>query len=188
MSDLLKISKKYKEQADDILIKTGLVDSLKKYGEVNFTGAYAGDVMMHGDIDIAVVRENSYSLEEIFTIFKEIYFERKFKCYFLDGDWNNPKKGKDFPEGYYIGLKDVIDNEKWKFDIWFISREEFNKRSKFLSIDKVELTEEQKEIILFFKKYRKDNMLDITGQSIYMAVLEGNCKTTEDLKNYLNLK
>lgn len=84
-------------------------------------------------------------------------------------------------------IKDVIDNEKWKFDIWFISREEFNKRSKLLSIDKVQLTEDQKEIILFFKKYRKDSILDINGQSIYKAVLEGNCKTTEDLKNYLNL-
>lgn len=187
MSNLLKISKKYKEEADRILINTGLTDSLKRYGEVNYTGAYAGDVMMHGDIDIAVVRETPYSLEEIFIIFKEIYFERKFKCYFLDGDWNNPKKGKDFPNGHYIGLKDVINDEKWKFDIWFISREEFNKRSNLLSIDKVQLTEDQKERILLFKQYRKDNMLDINGQSIYKAVLEGDCKSIESLKSYLNL-
>jgi len=185
MSKLLEISKNYKTKADKLLSESGLVSSLKKYGEPSFVGAYAGDVMMHGDIDMVVVRETPYSLDEIFNIFKEIYFERKFKCYFLDGDWNNPKKGKEFPDGHYIGLKDVVNDEKWKFDIWFLSKEEFTKRCELLSIDKIDLTGEQKESILFFKQYRKDNNLDIMGQTIYKAVLEGNCKTIEEFNRYI---
>ncbi len=187
MSKLSEISKKYKIQADRLLLESGLINTLKKYGELNFVGAYAGDVMMHGDIDMAVVRDQSYSLENIFIIFKEIYFQRKFKSYFLDGDWNNPKKGKDFPDGHYIGMKDVIDGEKWKFDIWFLSKEEFAKRRDMLSIDTIKLTEEQKELILFFKQYRKDNKLDIMGQIIYKAVLEGDCKTIEELEQYIKI-
>ena len=186
MSKLSEVSIKYKLQADKLLLESGLINTLKKYGELNFVGAYAGSVMMHGDIDMAVVRDQPYSLEDIFIIFKEIYFERKFKSYFIDGDWNNPKKGKDFPNGHYIGMKDVVDNEKWKFDIWFLSKEEFSKRCDMLSIDKINLTEEQKELILFFKQYRKDNKLDIMGQTIYKAVIEESCKTIEEFNKYLS--
>lgn len=185
MLKLLEESKKYKLQADKLLLESGLIDTLKKYGELHFVGAYAGDVMMHGDIDMAVIRDGPYSLEEIFIIFKDIYFERKFRSYFLDGDWDNPKKGKEYPNGYYIGMKDRVGDEKWKFDIWFLSKEEFAKRCEMLSIDKIKLTKEQKELILFFKQYRKDNKLDIMGQTIYKAVLEGNCKTIEDLELYI---
>ncbi|MEI7689316.1 MAG: hypothetical protein WCI91_04010 [Candidatus Nomurabacteria bacterium] len=187
MSKLLEISKNYKLQADKLLSESGLINTLNKYGEVHFVGAYAGDVMMHGDIDMAVVRDQAYSLEEIFAIFKDIYFGRKFISYFLDGDWNNPKKGKEYPNGYYIGMKDIVDNEKWKFDIWFLSKEEFIKRSELLSIDKIELTESQKELILLFKQYRKENKLNIMGQTIYKAVLENNSKTTEDLEQYFKI-
>ncbi len=183
--NLLETSRKYKAQADKLLVQSGLVESLKQHGEVHFTGAYAGDVMMHGDVDITVVRDEPYTIQEVFDIFKAIYFQGKFKSYFIGGDWDDPRKGKEFPHGYYIGFKDKVDGEKWKFDVWFISREDFEERNKLFSIDKVQLTDEQKERILFFKQYRKDNKLGMTGQVIYTAVLEGNCKTIEEFNNFV---
>lgn len=188
MSKLLETSKKYKSQADKIIKDSLLIESLKKYGEVHIMGAYAGNVMMHGDIDIMVTRDKPYSLLDIFKIFKKLYFERKFKCYFLDGDWDNPKKGKEFPDGQYIGLKNRIKDEKWKIDIWFVSKKEFSKRTNLLSIDKVELNDKDREKILFFKEYRKTNKLEIMGQTIYEAVLNGKCKTIKEFQDYLNKK
>ena len=97
MSELIEISRKYKEQADELLKKTGLVEDLKKHGEVYFTGAYAGDVMFHGDIDITVVRDEPYSIEDVFEIFKTLYFTGKFRSYFIKGDWDDPREGEEFP-------------------------------------------------------------------------------------------
>ena len=184
MSELIQISRNYKERADVLLKKTGLTENLKKYGEVHFTGAFAGNVMMHGDVDIVVVRDEPYSIEEVFEIFKDLYFKGKFRSYFIGGDWDDPRKGNEFPNGYYVGLKEKVEGEKWKFDIWFMSRKDFKDRDKSFSIDKIKLTDEQKELILLFKKYRKDNKLDIIGQAIYKAVLEGNCKTIKEFNDY----
>jgi len=186
MSELTEISKRFKEQADKLLIKTGLVEDLEKYGKVYFTGAYAGSLMMHGDVDITVVRDKPYSIEEVFEIFKCLYFKRKFRSYFIGGDWDDPRKGTEFPNGYYFGLKEKIGGERWKFDVWFISEKDFKERNKLFSINKIELTDEQREQILFFKKYRKDNKLDVLGQTIYKAVLEGKCRTIKEFENYID--
>lgn len=186
MSELTQISNKYKEQADELLESKGLVKNLEKYGEVCFTGAYAGNVMMHGDIDITVVQEKTYSIDDVFEIFKSLYFEGKFRSYFIKGDWDDPRMGNEFPNGYYIGLKDKINGEKWKFDIWFVSRKDFEERNKSLCIDKIQLTENQREAILLLKKYRKENKMDISGVVIYKAVLEGNCMTINEFVGYLN--
>ncbi|MFA6430157.1 MAG: hypothetical protein WC229_00070 [Candidatus Paceibacterota bacterium] len=185
MSELFEISKKFKEQADELLAKTDLTNNLHKYGEVYFTGAYAGNVMMHGDIDITVVRDEPYSKDEIFEVLKGLYFEGKFRSYFIKGGWNDPRMGNEFPNGYYVGLKYRVGNEKWKIDIWFVSREDFIERSKSFSIDKVQLTDEEKELILLFKKYRKDKDLDVPGQVIYKAVLEQECKSIKDFEDFL---
>jgi hypothetical protein len=186
MSELTQISDKYKEQANELLESKGLVKTLEKYGRVYFTGAYAGKVMMHGDVDITVVQEKPYLIDGVFEIFKSLYFEGKFRSYFIKSDWDDPRMGNEFPNGYYIGLKDKINGEKWKFDIWFVSRKDFEERNKSLCIDKIQLNEEQRESILLLKKYRKENKLDIPGVVIYKAVLDGNCKTIKDFEEYLN--
>jgi len=54
-----------------------------------------------------------------------------------------------------------------------------------LCIDKLKLTENQREAILLLKKYRKENKMDISGIVIYKAVLEGNCKTIKEFEKYL---
>jgi len=188
MSKLTQISNKYKKEADKLIIKTNLAHDLKKYGEVHFAGAYSANLMMHGDVDITVVKNRSYSISEVFKIFKTLYYGGKFRSYFIKGDWEDPRMGDEFPNGYYVGLKAKVNGEKWKFDIWFVSKKEFEERNKSFSIDRFNLTNKQRELILTFKKYRKDNKLSISGQTIYKAVLEGSCKTTRDLNKYLNKK
>ena len=185
MSSLSEISKKYKQQADNLLEETGIIDDLKKHGDVEFTGAYAADLMMHGDIDISVVRPKPFSIEEVFDIFRSLYFKAAFRSYFIGGDWDDPRKGNEFPHGYYVGMKQRIGNEKWKIDVWFIGEEDFNNRKKGFNISNIPLTDGQRGVILAFKQYRNENKLSVPSQEIYEAVLRHNCKTIEELTEFL---
>lgn len=181
MSELSDISNKLKAEADVLLAQTGIVSDLKNYGEVHFCGAYAGNVMVHGDIDITVVRENPYSAEEVLDILKALYLKGKFRSYFIKGDWDDDRKGNEFPHGHYIGMKQRINGNKWKVDVWFIGKKEFESRkATSLDIGSVSLSNEQRELILEIKKYRQDNHLDISGQEIYDAVLKRGIKSVAE--------
>lgn len=181
MSELLVISQNYKKEADRILLESNLVEDLSRFGGVIFTGAYAGNVMMHGDIDLVVVRDIPYTKDEIFNVMRELYIKDYFRSYFISGDWDDPRKGAEFPIGHYLGLKLKIGDERWKFDIWFVGRNDYEDRQKDFQIKNAIVTPEQKKTILYFKKYRNDNKLSISGFHIYDAVLNKNCKTVEDL-------
>ena len=186
MSDLVVISKGYKKEADRLLKETGLIEFLSEFGEVHLTGAYSYGLMMHGDVDIYVVRDKGYSIEKVFEIFEKLYFKNVFRSYFIGGDWDDPRKGNEFPNGYYVGLKQKVGAERWKFDIWFISKNEFDiLESKDILKNKV-LTDEQKKLILECKQYRKDHKLSVGSQAIYDLVMNGQYKSLEDFKNNLN--
>lgn len=190
MYDLSDISKKLKSEADILLSQTDILDDLKTYGEVHLSGAYVGDVMMHGDIDITVVRDTPYSAEEVLDVLKVLYLKGKFRSYFIKGDWDDERMGNEFPHGHYIGMKQRLNGEKWKIDVWFVSIKEFDQRKdSFIDISSTLITDEQRVLILEIKKYRKDNALKISGQEIYVAVLKNGIKSVEEfikMKNIFN--
>lgn len=180
--DLLKISNDYKQKADNFLSLSSLATLLAKYGKVEYEGAYAGNVMFHGDIDIKVIRESDFTQDEMFIILKDINDScgENFKSLFIKADWDDPRFGQQYPYGRYIGLKTLINDERWKFDIWFISEAEAARDRRVLDISKVNLTEEQRTKILEFKQYRKNNNLKVSGQEIYEAVLEKGFTNPEE--------
>ncbi len=184
MNELTKISREWKKKADELLQEKGLVETLSKFGTVHFTGAYSYDLMMHGDVDISVVRDQEFSAEEVFEILKDLYFQGKFRSYFIGGDWDDPRKGNEFPIGYYVGLKEKVDGEKWKFDIWFMDEAEFANRNNNPKLKTA--SEEQRELILLCKQYRNEHKLAITGQEIYDKVLEGEWENLDDFKTFFN--
>jgi len=171
---LSEISDLYKETAYSFLESSKLLSVLEKYGRIEFEGAYAGNVMLHGDIDIKVIKNTDYSQDEMFTILRDIHDTcgDSFRSLFIKADWNDPRLGQQFPKGRYIGLKTYINDERWKFDVWFISEHENNRDRGKLDISKANLTEEQRLKILKFKQYRKEHNLKVSGQEIYEAVLE----------------
>lgn len=171
---LLTTSNNYRKLADNFLEASQLLTALKKYGRTTFEGAYAGNVMLHGDVDIKVIRDTDYTQDEMFTILKDIHDTcgDHFRSLFIKADWDDPRFGQQYPYGKYIGLKTTINDERWKFDIWFISEAEAARDRGVLDISKVPLTEDQRLNILEFKQYRKDHNLKVSGQEIYEAVLE----------------
>ena len=171
---LIEISDSYRETADSFLKSSKLVSVLEKYGRIEFEGAYAGNVMLHGDVDIKVIKDADFTQDELFAILKDVYDTcgDNFRSLFIKADWDDPRLGQQFPNGRYIGLKTYVNDERWKFDIWFISEKENNRDRDKLDISKTSLTDEQRLKILDFKQYRKENGLKVSGQEIYEAVLE----------------
>ena len=171
--NLLKISDSYKKTGTNFIQESGLIAVLNKYGRIEFEGAYAGNVMMHGDVDIKVIRDTDYTQDEMFIILKDIHDTCGYniRSLFIKADWDDPRLGQQFPNGRYIGLKTYIDDERWKFEIWFISDTENSRDRGKLDISKTNLPEEQRLKILEFKQYRKDHGLKVSGHEIYEAVL-----------------
>lgn len=172
MISLLKESKKYKGLSEELLSSSGLIPILEKFGEIKFVGSYAAELQMSGDIDIHVLRDKSFIKEETLVVFNEIVKNTKFNSYYI-GDWNGTNLHPEFPEGYYIGLKIWFANEKWKIDIWLMSKVEQEKFGRVhFDITKAKITLEQSEEILRLKKHRRENNLKISGQEIYEKVLK----------------
>ena len=173
-NSIVKISDLYKETASSFLESSKLLSVLEKYGKIEFEGAYAGNVMLHGDVDIKVIRENDYTQDEMFTILRDIHDTcgNNIRSLFIKADWDDPRLGQQFPSGRYIGLKTYVNDERWKFDVWFISEAENTRDRGKLDISKIELSEEQRLKIILFKQYRKEHGLKVPGQEIYEAVLE----------------
>lgn len=171
---LIEISDSYRETADSFLKSSQLISVLEKYGRIKFEGAYAGNVMLHGDVDIKVVKDDEYSQDELFAILKDIHdtCSDNFRSLFIKADWDDPRLGQQFPNGRYIGLKTYVNDGRWKFDVWFISEHENNRDRGKLDISKANLTEQQRLKILEFKQYRKEHSLKVSGQEIYEAVVE----------------
>lgn len=178
---LIEISDSYRETASSFLESSQLLSVLEKYGRIEFEGAYAGNVMLHGDVDIKVIRETDYTQDEMFTILKDIHDTcgDNFRSLFIKADWDDPRLGQQFPNGRYIGLKTYVKEERWKFDVWFISETENNRDRGKLDISKTNLTGEQRLKILEFKQYRKEHGLKVSGQEMYEAVLEQSISDPE---------
>lgn len=172
--NLLETSDKYRETADTFLKSSQLLNVLEKYGRIEFEGAYAGNVMLHGDVDIKVIHNTEFTQDEMFTILRDIHDTcgDSIRSLFIKADWDDPRFGQQYPHGRYVGLKTSLNDERWKFDIWFISEAEAIRDRGKLDISKMDLSEEQRLEILEFKQYRKEHSPKVSGQEIYEAVLE----------------
>ncbi len=170
-SDLLAQNALYQKRAKFLLSRTGLLDFLGKYGRVEVCGSYAAGLMMHGDIDIKVVGKRVYASKDVLRLLGALYTEGKFRSYFIGGDWNDPRLGREFPRGRYIGLKTKVVDETWKIDIWLIDEKEASRLRKGLDVCQMRISPDEKSQILKLKKERRDKGLRISSQDIYRQVL-----------------
>jgi len=184
MSSLIEKSYWYKEKAKLLLEESNLIKFLKNYGDVEIVGSYAYDLMTHGDIDIHVFNPRINKDKTIEIFHKLIKEKSKFFYAFMFGNWVNFSK-KEFPYGYYLGLKSRRYHTKWKIDIWFIRKKEHRTRM-INNLIKNKLNNKNKEIILKLKVFRNKNYPKLDSTIIYKAVLSGKVNTIKDFVNYIN--
>ncbi len=181
MSELTLFSENLKIRGAKLLEESGLIKNLQNFGEVHIVGSFAANLLVNGDIDISVIREESFTQEEALEILKFLYKAGGFRSYFIGGDWNDPRAGNEFPDGYYLGMKTKNGIETWKIDIWFLDTKEFEVRKNSLQIQEVELTTDQRELILRLKRERNEKKLPVSSQTIYEAVLNEGATSLEEI-------
>ncbi len=111
-----KMQKSRKETADYFLYDCGLLDELKKYGEVHMIGSYRMDMMAWNDLDIDVDKagmsqEKLYQLTSfIIDKFHPTWYEAKQEIN-AEGD-----------TVWFHGFETMMTGELWNFDIWFLDK------------------------------------------------------------------
>jgi len=173
---LISQSEVLKKEADLLLQKSNLLELLRDYGEVRFTGAYRLDLMFEGDIDIHVINPQ-ITKESTVKVLNRLIEQGFFRAYFF-GDWVKFRKVK-FPKGFYIGLKTVFNQRKWKIDIWFLKKDD-PKEIKLMNFIEKNLDSKKRLTILKFKQIRSRKNIEISSPDIYKIVIEKGITNTKD--------
>lgn len=179
MSDLTTKATELSKLAGDLLNSSNLLKLLNRYGHPELVGSYPAGLMVNGDIDIHVTRDEGYTREQALEIFNGIFRSTSFMSNYI-GDWNNTGLHPEFPEGYYLGLKTRFADMPWKIGIWLVSSGEQTKfDSQSLVIGREKITDAQREAILIIKKHCKDSKIKANGQAVYEAVLRKGINSVE---------
>ncbi|MCX6377719.1 MAG: hypothetical protein NTU88_17100 [Armatimonadetes bacterium] len=182
-AQLLNESGRFKLDADRLLEELGLPCILSSFGQVEFTGSYALDLMMNGDIDILV--HGQFERADVQRALNAIMDSTRLRGYdFQDFvTYSHP----ELPTGYYLGLKARVEGypRLWKIDIWFLDRNRAEAQ-EYMRLLRENLTPETKLAILKLKKYRNERLPGILSTIIYDAVLRHGIMTIKDFKAYLS--
>lgn len=167
-----------------MLENSRLIEVLSRHGKAEFTGSYAHDLMMSGDIDIHLFGE--FDRESAKQALDELIDKTKFTGYmFFDWvEYQNPK----WPRGYYIGFKQIMPgySYQWKIDVWLLDKET-EASIKYSEMLK-NASEEERQTILELKYYCKKNNPMAESTEIYDAVFKDNDRTIAEFCKRRNVK
>lgn len=181
---LLRRAQQFKNDADLLLRKTGILNLLSKYGRIKITGSYYLNLMLNGDVDIYCISRQITKRLAV-NVFNQFIKQNSFRGHLF---YNFVKfRDKRFPKGYYVGLKIPFRNNKWKIDIWFLKKDD-RKSSELMNLVERHLTDKNRITILKFKHYRNLNNLDIPSYKIYEAVMAKRIKSIKNFLNYFGIK
>lgn len=172
-------AKKWKQEAEQILAESKLLDQLKKYGQAVFTGSYTYDLMLNADIDIYLITPKN-TKETAKKLLSDLVNSGWWNGYMLF-DWVKWWRD-DFPNGYYVGTKTFFNDHRWKVDIWVLDKfpTEQKKYNDWLISS---LNAENRQKILELKTARNEYGWETYSKTIYDAVLKEGIETVSDFKD-----
>ncbi len=174
--------KKRHAAADRLLKDSGLIEVLKKHGQVIFTGSYQYNLILTPDIDVYVVVDKP-SRKLATKLLNELIEEGWWQNYEL-GDFFQKKfrtpKWDWLPKGIYLQAKTDFEDERWKVDIWMVD----SKEQKYVSWNDQlgRITPEERAAILQLKNERIQKKIECTVHEIYEAVLYKRVRDIEGLR------
>lgn len=180
--DLNKKQLELQREANKFLADINLMDSLSKFGTPVIAGSLAAGLMTWPDIDIEVYSEKLVTREDLADFAKEMFrFPGNERIVLLDNR-----------EGYYpyysYGLYVMLQQKRWKVDIWFFLNGQKNTGKDYLEDILKKLNPENRKVILEIKAAISDNpryRKDIFSVDIYNAVLDEGVRDLEQFKVYL---
>lgn len=185
MDDILLKSESIKKEADELLSNYKVIETLEKFGEVNFTGSYKLDLMYKKDIDISLVTDN-LTVEEFTKLGKELIENLNTPTVYYRNTNITPVEKR--PENaFYWGIK----TGEWFLDIWAMRREVYLRAENYITEIKSKLNPENRIIILQLK----NELLSLNtygnkfgSRELYDAVLNKNVTSVQSFEKYLNEK
>ena len=176
--NLIEQSKQWHNEAEDLIANSKLLEILKSFGEVYFTGSYKYDLMLGPDIDFLLVCQDPETAAQ--NLINKLIKQRYWNGYkFYDWEHFDMPKHPDYPKAYYVGTKVTYNEHRWKTDIWIVNKFPSNIDNSWIE----EKAKGDKKLkILEFKKERDDNNSSVSSYDIYDAVINKNIKSFEDLK------
>jgi len=190
---MLENSKKLKVEADKLLSEWKLLDFLSKYGETYIVGSVVLDLMVWRDIDIEVIAENTPIKGEALEIAKYLFsINGVRKVSPIDyrsrninySDTVKPNK----PNGLYVGAEYIDEGgNSWKIDVWYLTKNSANSKTKTDEILS-KLDDANRKIIIDIKSQIYDNpnyRKNVTSVDVYEAVLDKNVTNFPEFKDYI---
>lgn len=168
-----------KQKADYLLTNIGLVEELRRYGEVHTVGSCRTGLMANNDIDL-YVENSAMTLEHLHDL--TAFVLKTFKPTWYEAKEELNSEGKLV---FFHGFETVISGEKWNFDIWFFDRETIRQAEELCTRIELESNEfpakknaviEIKNILISKGLYSHDKF---TGMDVYRAVFDMNILTPE---------
>lgn len=181
---LLEQNERFQQQAKKWLEVTRLQEFLSRYGEFHLEGSFCYGLMTEGDIDMYVLVED-FSRDNALAVFDDMIGKVPGIAGYKFHDYVNLPRPEKYPEGYKISLFTFHEETRWRFDIWFWTREQFAKIEDYPGLMKRKLDEEKKLKILHFKEFTKLAKLKVPSVKVYDAVLKDNVMTIEEFRDWL---
>jgi hypothetical protein len=182
MIEMLDYSQAIKKEADELLRKHSIVEIIKNFGQVKFTGSYELNLMYKKDIDISLINDN-LSVQDFTQLGKELIDVLNTPSAYYRNTRITPVEKR--PENsLYWG----IQTGDWFIDIWAMNSEVYLRAEKYIKEIKSQLTEKNRLIILQLKsKFIKNKTygINFTSRELYDAVLNHEVKNSEQFNFYL---
>ncbi len=164
---MLAETKVLKEEANQVLEGTNLLQQLEGIGKVHFTGSYYAGLMLAPDIDVHV-ESKKFERETAVNLLNEFITKDSFRFYSFRDFVSRPNP--DFPRGYYIGLKTDHQDKNWKIDIWLVKK--IDPKQQEL-MDELKAADEQTRLeILGLKQQKLEGKTDLSSTQIYRKILK----------------
>lgn len=187
-----EIAQSIRMNAKQVLESKKIDSTIRKMGELYYTGSYALDLMTWNDIDMQlVIREGLDPIESLGTIFSLLSKDPDFieaQMIHFRGNYK-PKK----PRGVYLGIKmDCPDlGGLWKFDIWSLDKLDFEKNRSLIETLRSKLNPQKRNLILELKHELmagSERVPEMGSHFLYQAILLDDLKERPAIYNYFATK
>jgi hypothetical protein len=188
-TDYLTLAKTIRANATQLLDAKQIDVTIKKMGQLFYTGSYALDLMTWNDIDMQVVLKDGVdAVQALGTFFTFISQDRDFiEAQMINFTGNYKPK---MPRGVYIGVKlnSPQFGGEWKLDLWALTKEDFKKNQKLLDLLQSKLTQARQKEILAYKHemmVKNGRVPQMGSHMLYQALLIEEIEGRDALFDYL---
>jgi len=182
MTDVLEYSDSIKVEAEALLHKFHIIETLENFGKVKFTGSFELNLMYKKDIDISLINDD-LAISDFTLLGKELIDRVDSPSVYYRNTRITPVEKR--PENaLYWGIK----TGEWFLDVWAMSNSVYSRAEEYIRNIKSKLNQQNRIIILRLKEefiekgsYGKG----FGSREIYDSVLNYNVTSSNQFKDYL---